>query len=111
MKKVWECRPHAFPLHYTSVDVTISNYTTMLRCYTQDNLSLILLQALHVEIEMKNLNPQVTILVQKVTSPKKRAATPFPPHYTPVEQWAERRVKEAVALGVKILTKFKTCAT
>jgi len=36
-----------------------------------------LLQALHVEIEMKNLNFQVTLVVQK------RVGTPFPPHYTP----------------------------
>jgi len=35
-----------------------------------------LLQALHVEIEMKNLNLQVTLLVQK------GVRTPFPPHYT-----------------------------
>jgi len=36
-----------------------------------------LLQALHVETEMKNQNFQVTLLVQKVMG------TPFPPHYTP----------------------------
>jgi len=35
-----------------------------------------LLQALHVETEMKNLNYQVTLLVQK------GVGTPFPPHYT-----------------------------
>jgi len=33
-----------------------------------------LLQALHVEIEMKNVNLQVTLLVQK------GVGTPFPPH-------------------------------
>jgi len=37
----------------------------MIPCYTRDNLSFILIQALHVEIEMKNLNLQVTSLVQK----------------------------------------------
>ena len=36
-----------------------------------------LLQALQVDIEMKNLNLQVTLLVQKVVG------TSFPPHYTP----------------------------
>jgi len=36
-----------------------------------------LLQALHVEIEMKDLNLQVTLLAQK------GVGTPFPPHYTP----------------------------
>jgi len=36
-----------------------------------------LLQALHVEIEMKNPNFQATLLVQK------GVVTPFPPHYTP----------------------------
>jgi len=35
-----------------------------------------LLQALHVEIEMKNLNLRVTLLVHKGVE------TPFPPHYT-----------------------------
>jgi len=35
-----------------------------------------LLQALHVEIEMKNPNLQVTLLVQK------GVGTPFPTHYT-----------------------------
>jgi len=39
--------------------------------------SFLLLQALHVEIEMKNLNLQVTLLVQK------GVGTPFQPHYTP----------------------------
>jgi len=37
-----------------------------------------LLQALHVEIEMKNLNLQVTLLVQK------GVGRPFPSHYTPL---------------------------
>jgi len=37
-----------------------------------------LLQALHAEIEMKNLNSQVTLLVQK------GVGTPFLPHYTPL---------------------------
>jgi len=36
-----------------------------------------LLRALRVEIEMKNLNLQVTLLVQKAVW------TSFPPHYTP----------------------------
>jgi len=36
-----------------------------------------LLQALHVEIEMKNLNLQVTLPVRK------GLGTAFPPHYTP----------------------------
>jgi len=36
-----------------------------------------LLQALHVEIVMKNLNLQVASLVQK------GVGTAFPPHYTP----------------------------
>jgi len=35
-----------------------------------------LLQALHVEIEMKNIDLQVTLLVHK------GVGTPFPPHYT-----------------------------
>jgi len=39
------------------------------------------LQALHVEIEMKNLNLQVTLLVQKVWE---RRCHPFSTHYTPV---------------------------
>ena len=52
--------------------------------------SFMLLQALHVEIEMKNLNPQVTLLVQK------SVGTPFPLplhpcvsrlHYTPVTHY------------------------
>jgi len=38
----------------------------MLRCYTRDNLSFVLLLAL-----------QLTLLVQK------DVGTPFPPHYTP----------------------------
>jgi len=37
-----------------------------------------LLQALHAEIEMKNVNHQVTLLVQK------GMGMPFPSHYTPV---------------------------
>jgi len=36
-----------------------------------------LLRAPHAEIEMKNLNLQVTLLVQK------GVRTPFPSHYTP----------------------------
>jgi len=57
MKKVWERHhPHAFPLHYTPVDVT---NTTMLRCYTRDNFSFMLFQA---PLEMKNLNLQVTLI-------------------------------------------------
>jgi len=36
-----------------------------------------LLQALHVEIQMKNLNLQITLLVQK------GVGTPFPPYSTP----------------------------
>jgi len=36
-----------------------------------------LFQALRVEIEMKNLNLQVTLLVQKAVG------TSFPSHYTP----------------------------
>jgi len=39
-----------------------------------------LLQALHVEIEMKNLNLQVTLLVQKRVGTRSHT---FPPHYTP----------------------------
>jgi len=35
-----------------------------------------LLQALHAEFEMKNLNLQVTLLAQK------GVGTPFPPHCT-----------------------------
>jgi len=42
--------------------------------------SLMLLQALHEEIEMKNLNLQVTLLVQK------SVGRPFPPHYTPADR-------------------------
>jgi len=47
-----------------------------------------LFQALHVEIETKNLNLQVTLLRQKVWEPvphikKKRVGNAFPPHYTP----------------------------
>jgi len=34
-------------------------------------------QALHAETEMKNLNFQVSLLVQK------SVGTPCPPHYTP----------------------------
>ena len=54
----------------TIVDVRNSDYAPMLRCYTRDNLSIVIysfmmLQALHVEIEMKNLNLQVTLLVKK----------------------------------------------
>jgi len=50
------------------VDVTNSNNTTMLPYYAKDNLSFIsfmLLQTLHVGIEMKNLNFQVMLLAQK----------------------------------------------
>jgi len=36
-----------------------------------------LLQVLHVEIQMKNINLQVTLPVQK------GVGTPFPPHLTP----------------------------
>jgi len=36
-----------------------------------------LLQALHVETEINNLNLLVALLVQK------GVRTPFPPHYTP----------------------------
>jgi len=39
-----------------------------------------LLQALHVEIEMKNLNLQVRLLVRKGVG---TGSDPFPPHYTP----------------------------
>jgi len=39
-----------------------------------------LLQALHVEIEMKNINFQVTLLVQKVWERRSRA---FSPHCIP----------------------------
>ena len=39
--------------------------------------SFMLLQALHVEIEMKNLNLQVMLRVQKIVG------TPLPPHYIP----------------------------
>jgi len=46
-----------------------------------------LLQALHVEIEIKNLQVPVTFLVQK------GVGTPFPSHYTPAgrsdaNQWS-----------------------
>jgi len=50
------------------------------------NLFVNALQVLNVEIEMKNLNLQVTLLVQKDVGRrshiKKGAATPLPPHYT-----------------------------
>jgi len=39
-----------------------------------------LLQALHAETGMKNLNLQVTLLVQKLWE---RRCHAFPPHYTP----------------------------
>ena len=55
------------------VDVKNSNYTTMLWCYTRDNLSFMLPQALHVETEMKNLNFHVTLLVQKGVGKQKGA--------------------------------------
>jgi len=38
-----------------------------------------LLQALHVEIEIKNINLQVTLLVPKDVG----MGTPFTPHYNP----------------------------
>ena len=43
-----------------------------------------LLQALHVEIEMKNLGLRVTLLMQK------GMGTPFPPHYTPGDDERQR---------------------
>jgi len=59
----------------TIVDVRNSDYTPMLRCYTRDNLSIVIysfmmLQALHAEIEMKHLNLQVTLLVKKGVAKK-----------------------------------------
>jgi len=44
-----------------------------------------LLQVLLVEIDMKNLNLQVTFLVQK------GVGTPFPPHYTPGDVYCVMR--------------------
>ena len=53
----------------------------MLRCYTRGLViySRILIQALHVEIEVKNINLQVMLLVQKGVGMRSHA---FPPHYT-----------------------------
>jgi len=39
-----------------------------------------LLQELHVKIEIKNINLQVTLRVQKCVG------TPFPPHYTSADR-------------------------
>jgi len=41
-----------------------------------------LLQTLHVQIEMMNLNFQVTLLVKKGPTPQQDVGTPFPPHCT-----------------------------
>ena len=61
----------------TIVDVRNSDYAPMLRCCTRDSLSIaiysfMMLQALHVEIEMKNLNLQVTLLVKKGVFPHQK---------------------------------------
>jgi len=58
-----------------------------------------LLQALHVESEMKNLNFQVTLLVQN------GVRTPFPPHYTPAGRFD---VKSVVTFSVAYssITRF-----
>jgi len=81
-----------------TADVTNSNYKTMLRCYTRENLPFIhfvLLQALHVEIKKKNPNLQVTLLRPKVwervPTSKKGVGTSFPSHYTPAYQTYLRR--------------------
>ena len=65
-------------VEYTNTigDVTKSNYTIMVRCYTRDNVPFMLLQALHVEIEMKNLSLQVTLLVQKGAGTRSHPTTP-----------------------------------
>jgi len=62
---------------YKNFHTGSSCFTSVLWSYPRDNLSFILLQALLVEDEMKNLNLQVTLLVQK------GVGTSFPPHYTP----------------------------
>jgi len=41
-----------------------------------------LLQTLHAQIEMINLNFKVTLLVKKRPTRQKGVGTPFPPHYT-----------------------------
>jgi len=61
--------PHWIFLYRFSATVLYTRYLVI--------YSFMLLQALHVEIEMKNLNHQVTLLVQK------GVRTPFPPHSTP----------------------------
>jgi len=59
-----------------------------------------LLQALRVEIEMKNLNLQVTFLVQKGVGARsdtkkevwERRSHAFPPNYTPGHTHAKRTI-------------------
>ena len=64
----------------TIVDVTNSNCIIMLLLYTRQLViySFMLLQALRVEIEMKNVNIQVTFLVQKVVGTRSHPTTPLP---------------------------------
>ena len=80
----WERRSHSKHkgrrFVYKNFRTGPSCFTFALRCYARDSLSFMLLQALHVEIEMKNLNLQVTLGVQK------SVGTPFPPHYTPTDR-------------------------
>jgi len=66
------------PARISTLDLPVSLYGATL-LYTRKRViySFVLLQALHVEIEMTNINLKVTILVRK------GAGTPFPPHYTP----------------------------
>jgi len=54
-----------------------SCFTLVLRCYARDSLSFMLLQALHVQIEMKNLNLQVTLRVKKVWERRSHPTTPL----------------------------------
>jgi len=51
------------------VDVANSNYTSILRCYTRDTLTFMLLLTIHQQIEMINLNFQVTLPVKKGPTP------------------------------------------
>jgi len=63
-----------------------------------------LLQALHEEIEMKNSNLQVTLLVQRgvgtCSLTKKAEGTPFPRVATPLHPW----VFDSVEIILYILT-------
>jgi len=111
-EKAGERRTHAFPLHLMLMSQTViaQPYCGVIYEITCHSFIYAYPGATRKNWNVKSKSSSNVTIVQKGYYSKKSVGTPFPPHYTPVEQWAahishEYRGKYAVAHGGKILWK------